>query len=488
MKPTGYIRDRGGDIDSNSEANVVSVDRALARINIALEPRVVKVNNIDKVSGEKEEEIAGQVINNPGKAGIFSSKIGEEIAGQVVNNLGEQADIAAGYKANVANDKGNEQVGFEALECAAAAASKAENMKTSNGGVQANTRVLNHTATTVPLNRAITKITGDTSSAVARGTQAVESTLHATAMVDATGINNLVQQEVGTAGNNHALIRDFATEVVGNAPAVVKAKLPANASGKSVIEKGPVTVGVPTGPVAGQNSKDVGHQKPVIDCSIAGPQTALLNPTIVDLGEKSTADITTAVQDVGLEKRAGQVLDPGQSGANPAEETAVVNASLETTNVLNATGMIKDVKQPQNLVADQASANAEAACLRARTAGNLTQKLPDETVNGNNIAEIRAEDWTIMSSKKGSPKNSKMQQDGSRDSTCARSSTNLFAALANVNDEDGMAVVRQYSSLRLPSPPLDLFVCLKVWQRVLVYFQKPIDLKLFQFWAHFRSL
>ncbi|OIT06501.1 hypothetical protein A4A49_31710 [Nicotiana attenuata] len=232
---------------------------------------------------------------------------------------------------------------------------------------------------------------------VARGTQAVESTLHATAMVDAIGINNLVQQEVGTVGNNHALIRGDATEVVGNAPAVVKAKLPADASGKSVIEKGPVTVGVPTGPVAGQNSKEVGHQKTIIDCSIAGPQTTLLNPAVVDLGEKSTTDITTAVQDVGLEKRAGQVLDPGQSGANPAEEIAVVNACLETTNVVNATGVIK---------------------------------------------EIRAEDWTIVSSKKGTPKNSKMQQDGSRDSTCARSSTNLFAALANMNDEDGMDVVR----------------------------------------------
>ncbi|OIT33572.1 hypothetical protein A4A49_40956 [Nicotiana attenuata] len=293
MKLTGYIRDRGGDIDSNSEANVVSVDRALAKINTALEPHVVKVNNIDKVSGEKEEEIVGQVINNPGRAGIFSSKIGEEIAGQVVNNLGEQADIAAGYKANVANDKGHEHVCFEALEYAAATTSKAENMKNSNGG--------------------------DISSAVERGTQAVESTLHATAMVDAIGINNLVQQEVTTVGNNHALIRDVATKVVGNAPAVVKAKLPADASGKSVIEKGPVTVGVPTGPVAGQNSKEVGHQITVIDCSIAGPQTALLNPAVADLGEKSTTNITTAVQDVGLEKRAGQVLDPGQSGANPAE-------------------------------------------------------------------------------------------------------------------------------------------------------------------------
>ncbi|OIT33845.1 hypothetical protein A4A49_36003 [Nicotiana attenuata] len=406
MKLTGYIRDRGGDNDSNSEANVVysnseanvvSVDRALARINTALEPHVVKVNNIDKVSGEKEEEIVGQVINNPGRAGIFSSKIGEEIAGQVVNNLGEQADIAAGYKANVANDKGHEHICFEALEYAAATASKAENMKNSNGGLQANTRVLKHTAATVPMNRAITKITGDISSTVERGTQAVESTLHATAMVDAIGINNLVQQEVSTVGNNHALIRDVATEVVGNAPAVVKAKLPADASGKSVIEKGHVTVGVPTGPVAGQNSKEVGHQKIVIDCSIAGPQTALLNLAVADLGEKSTTDITTVVQDVGLEKRAGQVLDPGQSGANPAEETAVVNASLETTNVVNGTGVIK---------------------------------------------EIRAEDWTNMSSKKGTPKNSKMQQDGSRDSTCARSSTNLFAALANVNDEDGMADVR----------------------------------------------
>lgn len=46
------------------------------------------------------------------------------------------------------------------------------------------------------------------SSAVARGTQAVVSTLHATNIMDATGVNNSVQQEVGTAGNKHALLRD----------------------------------------------------------------------------------------------------------------------------------------------------------------------------------------------------------------------------------------------------------------------------------------
>ncbi|OIT20549.1 hypothetical protein A4A49_39270 [Nicotiana attenuata] len=68
--------DHGGDIDSNREATVVTVDRVLVRINIALEQHVVKVNNVDKVTGEKKEEIPGQVVNNSSKAGIVSAKIG----------------------------------------------------------------------------------------------------------------------------------------------------------------------------------------------------------------------------------------------------------------------------------------------------------------------------------------------------------------------------------------------------------------------------
>lgn len=69
MKPTGDTsrEDRGYDIDSNREANVVTVNQALSRINMAFEPHVGK-DNIDQVVGEKEEEIAGQVVNNPGKA------------------------------------------------------------------------------------------------------------------------------------------------------------------------------------------------------------------------------------------------------------------------------------------------------------------------------------------------------------------------------------------------------------------------------------
>nr|XP_033515996.1 uncharacterized protein LOC104111582 isoform X2 [Nicotiana tomentosiformis] len=47
----------------------------------------------------------------------------------------------------------------------------------------------NHrTTATVPLNRAIARFTGEMSIAVARGTQDVDSTLHTTAMVDATGV------------------------------------------------------------------------------------------------------------------------------------------------------------------------------------------------------------------------------------------------------------------------------------------------------------
>lgn len=67
--------DRGCDIDTNHEANVVTINRALARINTTLEPHVGK-DNVDKVAGENEEELAGQVVNNPGKAGTISLIVG----------------------------------------------------------------------------------------------------------------------------------------------------------------------------------------------------------------------------------------------------------------------------------------------------------------------------------------------------------------------------------------------------------------------------
>lgn len=64
-----------------------------------------------------------------------------------------------------------------------------------------------------------------------------------------------------------------------------------------------------------------------------------------------------------------------------------VNASLEATPAVNATcvngpvatgvkAVIMDVKQPQNLVDDQANAIFQAARLRVGTAGNLTYDVP----------------------------------------------------------------------------------------------------------------
>ncbi|OIT34380.1 hypothetical protein A4A49_05951 [Nicotiana attenuata] len=60
-------------------------------------------------------------------------------------------------------------------------------------------------------------------------------------------------------------------------------------------------------------------------------------------------------------------------------------------------------------------------------------------VKGGNTAEKKAEDWTMVSSKKGTPNNFKMQhiEKSSRDGKDTRSSSNPFNALVNVNDDEG---------------------------------------------------
>lgn len=65
-----------------------------------------------------------------------------------------------------------------------------------------------------------------------------------------------------------------------------------------------------------------------IDRPIAG--VAKHHAALLDLVDKPTTVIATAMQDVGLEIRAGPVLCPGKSGAIPAEAIGVVVANYSS--------------------------------------------------------------------------------------------------------------------------------------------------------------
>ncbi|XP_009610101.1 uncharacterized protein [Nicotiana tomentosiformis] len=77
MKPTGDTsrEDRRCHLDTDCDAIVVTVNRALDSINTTLEPHLGK-DNVIQFDGEKEEELAGQVVNNPGNSGNVSLMLG----------------------------------------------------------------------------------------------------------------------------------------------------------------------------------------------------------------------------------------------------------------------------------------------------------------------------------------------------------------------------------------------------------------------------
>nr|XP_009796813.1 PREDICTED: uncharacterized protein LOC104243331 [Nicotiana sylvestris] len=119
----------GAQILSNSGISksvaIVPVDRALARMSQAM---FVEAGN--------------KVFKDRGNDSSIRTVAGGD---RPINGTGEQADNAAGYKAIIVNEKGQEHVSTEALECADATAYKAVNMENSAAGVQANTGALKPT-------------------------------------------------------------------------------------------------------------------------------------------------------------------------------------------------------------------------------------------------------------------------------------------------------------------------------------------------------
>lgn len=98
---------------------------------------------------------------------------------------------------------------------------------------------------------------------------------------------------------------------------------------------------------------------------------------LVDLVEKSTTIVATAVQDVGGEIRAGQVLSRGKSGA----------ITTEATDVLKTTGH-ESVQIAAN------SSNSSAGNFDASVSRLNAYKL------GNNEEKNMEEGWTTVACKK----------------------------------------------------------------------------------------